>query len=81
MNPQIYVLLFVLGERQEKFSPFFIEKDSVNEAKEEPQKLDLKPLPTELKYAYLEEGGRCLVVISSSLNASHEDSLLGILRK
>ena len=33
----------------------------------EPQKLDLKPLPPELKYAYLEEHEQCSVVISSLL--------------
>ena len=46
-----------------------------------PQKLDLKPLLVELKYAYLEEGDQCPVVISSLLNASQESSLLDILRK
>ncbi|RVW18173.1 hypothetical protein CK203_106888 [Vitis vinifera] len=35
--------------------------------KEEPPKLILKPLPTELKYAYLEENKQSPVVISSSL--------------
>ncbi|RVW72146.1 hypothetical protein CK203_057959 [Vitis vinifera] len=35
--------------------------------KEEPPKLNLKPLPTELKYTYLEENKKCPVVISSSL--------------
>ncbi|RVW22597.1 hypothetical protein CK203_109501 [Vitis vinifera] len=35
--------------------------------KEEPPKLILKPLPTELKYAYLEENKHSPVVISSSL--------------
>ena len=34
----------------------------------EPQKLDLKPLPVELKYAYLEEHEQCPVVISSLLS-------------
>ena len=46
-----------------------------------PQKFDLKPLPMELKYAYLEENDQCLVVISSLLNASQESSLLEVLRK
>ena len=39
------------------------------------------PFPTELKYAYLEEGDQCPMVISSSLTISHEDNFLGILRK
>ena len=47
----------------------------------EPQNLDLKPLPVELKYVYLEEQEQCPVVISSLLNASQEESLLGILWK
>ena len=42
---------------------------------------ELKPLPVELKYAYLEENDQCLVVISSLLNASQESSLLHILRE
>ena len=42
---------------------------------------DLKPLPVELKYAYLEENNQCPVVISSLLNASHESGLLEVLRK
>ena len=33
----------------------------------EPQQLELKPLPVELKYAFLEEKGQCPVVISSLL--------------
>ena len=47
----------------------------------EPQKLDLKPLPLELKYAYLEEHEECPVVISSPLSKKQENSLLDILRE
>ena len=46
-----------------------------------PQKLDLMSLPTELKYAYLEEHKQCPVVISSLLSTSQENSLLDILRE
>ena len=56
-------------------------EDSEKEESTEHQKLDLKPLPVELKYAYLEEGEHCPVVISALLNASQESSLLDILRK
>ena len=44
-------------------------------------KLELKTLPAELKYAYLEEGNKAPVVISSSLTVSQEDNLLRILKK
>ena len=54
---------------------------SGNDGSTENQKLDLKPLTVELKYAYLEEGEQCPVVISALLNASQESSLLDILRK
>ncbi|RVW96950.1 Transposon Ty3-I Gag-Pol polyprotein [Vitis vinifera] len=48
---------------------------------EDPPKLVLKPLPVNLKYAYLEEDEKCPVVVSSNLNSDQEDSLLGVLRK
>ena len=38
----------------------------------EPQQLELKPLPVELKYAFLEENGQCPIVISSLLTNSQE---------
>ena len=47
----------------------------------EPQKLDLKPLPVELKYAYLEEREQCPVVIFSLLGNQQENNLLDILRE
>ena len=47
----------------------------------DPQKLDLKPLPLELKYAYLEEHEQCPIVISSLLSNQQENSLLDILRE
>ena len=36
----------------------------------EPQQLELKPLPVELKYAFLEENGQCPVVISALLTTA-----------
>ena len=45
-----------------------------------PQKLDLKPLPTELKYAYLEKHEQCPVLISSLLSNQQENNMLDILR-
>ena len=51
------------------------------EGTSEPQNLDLKPLPVEVKYVYLEEQEQCSVVISSLLSASLENSLLDILRE
>ena len=45
------------------------------------KKLELTPLPMELKYAYLEEQEQCAVVISSLLHTSQEGSFLHILKK
>ena len=67
--------------RKEEILPLLTGEDSEKEGSIEPQNLDLKPLPVELKYGYLEEGDQCLVVLSSLLNASQESSLLEILRK
>ena len=53
----------------------------IEEGTSEPQKLELKHLPVELKYAYLEEQDQCPVVFSSLLSNSQESSLLHILRE
>ena len=53
----------------------------IEEGTREPQTLELKPLPVELKYAYLEEQDQCPVVISSLLSTSQEGSMLNILRE
>ena len=50
------------------------------EEEKEPQQLDLKPLPVELKYAFLEENKQCPVVISSLLTTPQEDNLLHFLK-
>ena len=47
----------------------------------EPQQLELKPLPVELKYAFLEENGQCPVVISSLLTTPQEHNLLHLLKR
>ncbi|RVW37068.1 Retrovirus-related Pol polyprotein from transposon 17.6 [Vitis vinifera] len=61
--------------------PLFNQEDSQGVAVEDPPKLILKPLPVELKYAYLEDDEKCPVVVSSTLTSDKEDSLLGVLRK
>ena len=61
--------------RREEILPLFNKEEAQKADKEEAQeavkveipKLNLKPLPMELKYTYLEENKQCPVVISSSL--------------
>ena len=50
------------------------------EEEKESQQLDLKPLPMELKYAFLEENKHCPIVISSLLTTPQEDNLLHLLK-
>ena len=47
----------------------------------EPQQLELKPLPVELKYAILEEDEQRQVVISSLLTTAQEQNLLHFLKR
>ena len=47
---------------------------------ERPSKLELKPLPSHLKYAFLEVEENFSVIISSSLEPEQENKLLEILR-
>ncbi|RVW12445.1 hypothetical protein CK203_110442 [Vitis vinifera] len=67
--------------RREEILPLFNKEDSQGAATEDPPKPVLKPLPVDLKYAYLEEDEKCPVVVSSKLTTDQEDSLLGVLRK
>ena len=52
----------------------------IGEEENEFEQLDLKPLPMELKYAFLEENRQCPVIISSLLSTPQEDNLLQILK-
>ena len=58
--------------RGEEILPLFNKEEAQEAAKEEIPKLNLKPLPTELKYTYLEENKKCPVVISLSLTTPQE---------
>ena len=51
------------------------------EEPKEPQKLELKPLPVELNYEFLEDNKQCPVVISSLLTTSQEHNLLHLLKR
>ena len=68
-------------KKKEEIMPLLTEEDKEKEGTNEPQNFDLKPLPVELKYAYLEENNQYPVVTFSLLNASQESSLLEVLRK
>ncbi|RVW64049.1 Transposon Ty3-I Gag-Pol polyprotein [Vitis vinifera] len=48
--------------RREEILPLFNQEDSQGVAVEDPPKLILKPLPVDLKYAYLEDDEKCPVV-------------------
>ncbi|RVW64648.1 Transposon Ty3-I Gag-Pol polyprotein [Vitis vinifera] len=52
--------------RREEILPLFNQEDSQGVAVEDPPKLILKPLPVDLKYAYLEDDEKCPVVVSST---------------
>ena len=55
-------------------------EDRVLPSEEKPPNLELKPLPSHLKYAFLRVEDTFLVIISSSLESDQEDKLLEILR-
>ena len=53
----------------------------IGEEISEPRKIELKPLPVELKYVYLEDHEKCPVVISALLSIAQEGSLLQVLKQ
>ncbi|RVW72438.1 hypothetical protein CK203_060471 [Vitis vinifera] len=68
-------------KRREEILSLFNGEETQEAVKEEPPKLILKPLPMELKYAYLEENKQSPVVISSFLTTTKEDCLLEVLKR
>ncbi|RVW79481.1 hypothetical protein CK203_050059 [Vitis vinifera] len=81
LEPSDVLAIISPWRRREESLPLFNKEDSQGAAREDPPKLVLKPLPVDLKYAYLEEDEKCPVVVSSTLTSDQEDSLLGVLRK
>ena len=47
---------------------------------EQPPKMEQKPLPSHLRYAYLGDATTLPMIISASLTASEEDKLLRVMR-
>ena len=47
---------------------------------EQPPKIEQKPLPSHLRYAYLGDASTLPVIISAFLTAAEEDKLLRVLR-
>lgn len=58
-----------------------IKKAKASTLEEETLKLKLKPLPEELKYAYLGDQQTYPVVVSSQLTSDQEDKLLVVLKR
>ena len=63
-----------------KFEPLPLIEDRALPSEERPPKLELKPLPSHLKYAFLGVEEAFPVIISSSLELDQENKLLEILR-
>ena len=63
-----------------KFEPLLPIEDRALLSEERPPKLDLKPLPSHLKYAFLGVEETFPVIISFSLESEQENKLLEILR-
>ncbi|RDX81727.1 Retrovirus-related Pol polyprotein, partial [Mucuna pruriens] len=56
-------------------------KVSIDNSSSPPPPMELKPLPSHLKYAYLDAEQQLLVIIASNLCCKQEDKLLSILRQ
>jgi len=69
-------LLYEVQAEEPSFSPTLVPPTV-----QPPPTPELKPLPTTLKYAYLEDMEKFPVIISASLAAKQEEKLLLVLKK
>ena len=69
-HPNIRKYYEPLGENTQTSVPSF----------EQPPKMEPKPLPSHLRYAYLGDASTLPVIISASLTTTEEDKLLRVLR-
>ena len=72
---------WTLEKKKEEILPLLTEEDSNSRYNIKPQQPDLKPLPVELKYEFLDEDNHCPVVISSLLSTLQEENLLDTLKR
>ncbi|RVW91383.1 Retrovirus-related Pol polyprotein from transposon 17.6 [Vitis vinifera] len=77
---ELCIIDTLVEEHYRRILPLFNKEEEAAAEKEIP-KLNLKPLPVELKYTYLEENNQCPVVISSSLTSHQENCLMEVLKR
>ncbi|GLU07084.1 hypothetical protein SLE2022_240580 [Rubroshorea leprosula] len=70
-----------LNSKEPSIQDFRANMPRLKPSLEEPPKLELKPLPVHLKYAYLDEDLSLPVIIFSSLTGLMEEKLLRVLRE
>ncbi|KAL5583117.1 hypothetical protein UlMin_015559 [Ulmus minor] len=69
------------GPQSSKFRELGVLNVNTTSSIKEPPKLELKELPSHLRYAFLEESSYYPVIINSSLNDLEEEKLLRVLRE
>ncbi|KAL5539346.1 hypothetical protein UlMin_042284 [Ulmus minor] len=69
------------GPKISKFRELGVLNVNTTSSIKEPPKLELKELPSHLRYAFLEESSYYPVIINSSLNDLEEEKLLRVLRE
>ncbi|MED6164468.1 hypothetical protein PIB30_090371 [Stylosanthes scabra] len=70
-----------VAAEKEECAENFIPTKPEKVKQEKPSKLELKPLPSSLKYAFLDDEETLPVVINSALEGKEEDGLLKVLRE
>ncbi|KAL5560543.1 hypothetical protein UlMin_036754 [Ulmus minor] len=65
---------------EESFKELETDKIPTSVGKKEGNRIELKPLPSHLRYAYLDDSESFPVIINNSLDDEEENKLLGVLR-
>ena len=56
-------------------------EELVRKGDEEPPPIELKPLPDDLRYEYLDDENKCPIIISKGLSENETNKLISVLSK
>uniref|UniRef100_A0A151UCZ5 RNA-directed DNA polymerase n=1 Tax=Cajanus cajan TaxID=3821 RepID=A0A151UCZ5_CAJCA len=81
LDKEVQDVIESLNKGESSSSNVQLQEELKKEEKEQPVKLELKQLPSQLKYVFLENDGGKPIIISNQLSKEEEDKLVQVIRE